>query len=109
MNYQKLFNHMYEQHDMTMLESDMREIVLIVQQMIEDEQPDEPQPKTIREWFEELPEPYRSDAIKNISEPDRITEDMIKALYYGLNFRMAGMDTEVWNKYFADLCDQKNK
>jgi len=61
MNYQLLFDYMSKQHGVDLIETDMIEIVRIVNEI---QKSDEPQPKTIREWFGELPEPYRSEALK---------------------------------------------
>lgn len=95
MNYQPLFDYMSKQHGVDLIETDMIEIVRIVNEI---QKPDEPQPKTIREWFEELPEPYRSEAIDNCKRCDNEEVSLPDALQAGFNWSTSKQGHSYWSK-----------
>ena len=58
--------------------------------------------KTIREWFNELPEPYRSQALENMDDFKALgfTQSMGEAIHYGIKD-----DTQQGDYYWADVRD----
>lgn len=70
--------------------------------------------KTIRQWFEELPEPYREKAIRNMEEqvlthkhiyPDNKVYDQETALYSGFVWS----STEEGIEYWSDVVRKSNE
>lgn len=63
--------------------------------------------KTIKEWLEELPEPYRSEAIENMeSEVDRYTGDRIENCLRGALFgAFIWVDSPQGTVYWAEIFD----
>ena len=58
--------------------------------------------KTIRKWFNELPEPYRSQALENMDDFKALgcTQSMGEAIHYGIKD-----DTQQGDYYWADVRD----
>jgi len=66
--------------------------------------------KTIREWFETLPEPYRSQALENIDENFEYykfyndkCENVKSAVFHGFQWMKSPQDFHYWSKFFATL------
>jgi hypothetical protein len=67
--------------------------------------------KTIREWFEELPEPHRSQAIENGENSqnyamDDITSSLSGALSGGFVWSESKEGDDYWDKFRDDLIDK---
>lgn len=62
----------------------------------------QPEYKTIRQWFEELPEPYRSQAIDNCIDPDRIESSQSAALDLGLDWGSTPQGYDYWEEFYID-------
>jgi len=59
--------------------------------------------KTAKEWFEQLPEPIRTQAIENTkhAQPytgDNIFESLYSALFGGFNWDLTKQGEEYWNR-----------
>lgn len=57
--------------------------------------------KTIKDWFEELPEPYRSEAINNIRKSE--ANSLSDALDIGFDWGRTKQGYEYWYKLFEKL------
>lgn len=60
--------------------------------------------KTIREWLEELPEPYRTQALENVNEHDpQIIDTSEQTAKKALSGAFVWMFTEQGERYWFDL------
>lgn len=61
--------------------------------------------KTIREWFETFPEPYRTQALENLKKADgTIKERSAKdALLSGFHWPESSQGDEYWRKFITTL------
>lgn len=105
MNHQPLFDYMSKQHGVDLLETEMIEIVRIVNEI---QKPEEPQPKTIRQWFEELPEPYRGEAMENCKalNGDGVLNSDESLMSDSLRRAFTWDDTKQGGQYWLDLHDK---
>ena len=64
--------------------------------------------KTIREWFETLPEPYRTQAIENslTGNLNAPAENMFIALSCGFKYRRSPQGFDYWKDFQDKLIDQ---
>lgn len=60
--------------------------------------------KTIKEWLEELPEPYRSQALKNVHKHLLTAKD--ESLSEALNGAFTWKNTPQGHDYWMDLRDK---
>lgn len=63
--------------------------------------------KTIREWIEELPEPYRTQAIDNTSESVLTVEEqsLYEAVIGAFNWKESTEGFKYWNDFHDTLND----
>lgn len=61
--------------------------------------------KTIRQWFEEFPEPYRKQALENTDkeELDENINDAKMALAGGFNWNSSPQGFSYWDKFYDTL------
>jgi hypothetical protein len=61
--------------------------------------------KTIREWFEELPEPYRSQALINMNTgaENLITDSRAEALEMGFTWRDTVEGRGYWDSFYDSI------
>jgi hypothetical protein len=59
--------------------------------------------KTIRAWFMELPEPYRSQALENADVPDNITLRLSDALLRGFEWGSTPQGDTYWDSLFQKI------
>lgn len=53
--------------------------------------------KTIREWFEELPEPYRTDALDNMEDAEKSVKSMSDAIDYSFVWSRTEQGHDYWS------------
>jgi hypothetical protein len=61
--------------------------------------------KTVKEWFEGLPEPYRTQALENLNCPEHIAYDMSDAIGVGFVWE----NTSQGHEYWLDLAMQYDR
>lgn len=61
--------------------------------------------KTIKEWLEELPEPYRTQALENsdIIHNNNKSDSLPSALDMAFNWPQTNQGWEYWHKLFSEL------
>jgi len=52
--------------------------------------------KTVKEWYNQLPEPVRSQAIKNCERPDMVVDSLLDALIEGFYWFDTPQDGDYW-------------
>ena len=57
--------------------------------------------KTIKKWLEELPEPYRTQALDNLSEEDGLIES--ETMEYAIRAAFVWFHTEEGHTYWSNL------
>ena len=62
--------------------------------------------KKIREWFELLPEEYKSKALKSMVNGETEQESMVAALSNGLIWKHTPEGKEYWSKVFDKYLQQ---
>lgn len=59
--------------------------------------------KTIKEWLQELPEPYRTEALKNCDTPDLNTDCLTSALVSAFSFIRTKQGYNYWEFLYDKL------
>ena len=59
--------------------------------------------KTIKEWFEELPEPYKTQVLTNCKIPDEIVGSKLEAIAIGFLWSDTPEGEEYWHDVFLTL------
>ena len=60
--------------------------------------------KTIKQWLQELPEPYRTEALDNYNDRyNPVVENIFKALNYGFSWSATTQGYEYWLKIYNSL------
>ena len=61
--------------------------------------------KTIREWFDELPEPQRSQAIENcdVEDLDLLVDSLLNACLGAFNWKKSPQGHGYWDSIYEEL------
>lgn len=59
--------------------------------------------KTIKEWLEELPEPYRTQALKNTKKLDYVTGSLERALNCAFDWDSSKEGYNYWGRIFLKI------
>jgi hypothetical protein len=71
--------------------------------------------KTVKEWFEELPEPYKSKALLCIQEQERYKESnwecgkMSAAIYHGFSWALSDQKGDYWNNLYYHFIEKERQ
>lgn len=63
--------------------------------------------KTILEWYQELPEPYRTQAMNNCSSLDDMSDSMSSAIMDGFIWTDTVEDFYYWNQIHNEYYDNE--
>jgi hypothetical protein len=65
--------------------------------------------KPIKTWFEELPEPYKSQAIQNSRNLDLTIDTIGAALLCAFMWSTSEQGYSYWQKLYTEITHNKNK
>jgi hypothetical protein len=59
--------------------------------------------KTVKEWLQELPEPYRTQSLENCTNPDEEVKLLSEALGYGFYWGRTKQGYMYWSDIFDNI------
>ena len=59
--------------------------------------------KTVKEWIQELPEPYRTEALENCNDPNKEVQSLSSALFYAFRWSETKQGACYWREIHGKI------